>query len=116
MRKRILTFLVFMIMIFSLVGCTKLVSTECENVEVSIVDKYYRGMYLTPVFNGKTTTFITHPAVYRITVEYNGVEYTISSSDTYNKYKEKVGQTAIGTLEIRTYDDGSVKYDITALK
>ena len=116
MRKRILTFLVFVILIFSLTGCAKLVNKECENVEVSIVDKYHRGMYVTPVFNGKTTTMITHPAVYRITVEYNGVEYTISGSDTYNKYKEKVGQTATGTLEIRTYDDGSVKYDITALE
>ena len=103
-------------LMFSLVGCAKLVSTECENVEVSIVDKYHRGMYVTPVFNGKTTVMITHPAVYRITVEYNDVEYTISGSDTYNKYKEKVGQTAIGTLEIRTYDDGTVKYDITALE
>lgn len=101
---------------FSLVGCAKLVSTECENVEVNIVDEYHKGMYMTPVFNGKTTTMITHPAVYRITVEYNGVEYTISGSDTYNKYKEKVGQTATGTLEIRTYDDGTVKYDITALE
>ena len=73
-------------------------------------------MYMTPVFNGKTTTMITHPAVYRITVEYNGVEYTISGSDTYNKYKEKVGKTTIGTLEIRTYDDGTVKYDIIALE
>ena len=116
MRKRILTFLVFMIMIFSLTGCAKLVNTECESVEVSIVDKYYRGMYMTPVFNGKTTTMITHPAVYRIAVEYNGVEYTISGSGTYNKYKEKIGQTAIGTLEIRTYDDGTVKYDITELE
>lgn len=44
------------------------------------------------------------------------VEYTISGSDTYNKYKEKVGQIAIGALEIRTYDDGTVKYDITALE
>ena len=116
MRKRILTFLVFMIMIFSLTGCAKLVNKECKNVEVNIVDEYHRGMYMTPVFNGKTTAMITHPAVYRITVEYNGVEYTISGSDTYNKYKEKVGQTATGTLEIRTYDDGTVKYDITALE
>ena len=103
-------------LMFSLVGCAKLVNKECENVEVSIVDKYHRGMYMTPVFNGKTTTMITHPAVYRITVEYNGVEYTISGSDTYNKYKEKVGKTTIGTLEIRTYDDGTVKYDITELE
>ena len=101
---------------FSLVGCAKLVSTEYENAEVNIVDEYHRGKYITPVFNGKTTTIITHPAVYRITVKYNGVEYTISGSDTYNKYKEKVGQIAIGTLEIRTYDDGTVKYDIIALE
>lgn len=116
MIKRILTFLVFMIMIFSLTGCAKLVSTECKNVEVNIVDEYYRGMYVTPIFNGKTTSMITHPAVYRITVEYNGVEYTISDRDTYNKYKEKVGQIAIGTLEIRTYVDGTVKYVITELE
>lgn len=116
MKKRILVFSMFMIMILSLVGCAKLVSTEYKNVEVNIIDEYHKGMYITPVFNGKTITMITHPAVYRITVEYNGVEYTISGSDTYNKYKEKVGQTAIGTLEIRTYDDGTVKYDITELE
>ena len=116
MKKRILVFLMFMIMILSLVGCAKLVSTEYENVEVNIVDEYHKGMYTTPVFNGKTTMMVTHPAVYRIIVEYNGVEYTISGSDTYNKYKEKVGQIAIGTLEIRTYDDGTVKYDITELE
>ena len=103
-------------LMFSLVGCAKLINTEYENVEVNIIDEYHKGMYITPVFNGKTTTMITHPAVYRITVEYNGVEYTISGSDTYNKYKEKIGQTATGTLEIRTYDDGTVKYDIIALE
>ena len=103
-------------MIFSLTGCAKLVNTECENVEVIIVDKYYREMYMTPVFSGNTLTMITHPAVYRVTVEYNGIEYTIIGSDTYNKYKEKIGQTAIGTLEIRTYDDGTVKYDLTELE
>ena len=100
---------------FSLVGCAKCISTEYENVEVNIVDEYHRGMYTTPMRVGKVTTIQTHPAVYRITVEYNDVEYTISGSDTYNKYKDKVGQTTIGTLEIRTYDDGSVRYDITSL-
>ena len=103
-------------LMFLLVGCAKLINTEYENVEVNIVDEYYRGMYMTPIRAGKETTMVTHPAIYRITVEYNGVEYTLSGSDTYNKYKEKVGQTAIGTLEIRTYDDGSVRYDITSLE
>ena len=73
-------------------------------------------MYITPVRAGKVTLMITHPAVYQITVEYNGVEYTISGSDTYNKYKDKVGQTTMETLEICTYDDGTVKYDIIELE
>ena len=105
-------------LMFSLVGCTKLVSTEYENVEVKIIDVYYKPSYTTITYNValKMPMVQAHPAVYRITVEYNGVEYTISGSDTYNKYKEKVGQTTTGTLEIRTYDDGTVKYDITTLE
>ena len=103
---------------FSLVGCTKLVSTEYENVEVKIIDVYYKPSYTTITYNValKMPMVQAHPAVYRITVEYNDIEYTISGSDTYNKYKEKVGQTTTGTLEIRTYDDGTVKYDITTLE
>ena len=104
-----------MCLMFALSGCAKLVNTEYQKVEVIITDKYHRGMYITPIFNGKTTTMITHPAVYRITIKYNGVEYTISGSDTYSKYKDKVGQTAFGTLEISTYDNGTVKYKITSL-
>lgn len=73
-------------------------------------------MYITPVFNGKTTTMITHPAVYRITVEYNGVEYDISGSDTYNKYSEKIGEYTNGTLQTKKYDDGTVRYNIVELE
>lgn len=57
-----------------------------------------------------------HPAVYRITVKYDGIEYTISGSDTYNKYKDKVGQNTIASLEIRKYDNGTMKYDIKSLQ
>lgn len=105
-------------LMFSLVGCAKLVSTECVNVEVNITDVYYKPSYTTMIYNValKMPMVQSHPAVSRVIVEYNGVEYTISGSDTYNKYKEKVGQIAIGALEIRTYDDGTVKYDITALE
>lgn len=101
---------------FILTGCAKCINTEYENVEVNIVDEYHRGMYVTPISAGKVTTMVTHPAVYKITVEYNGVKYTISGSDTYNKYKDMVGQTTTGTLEIKTYDDGSIRYDITSLE
>lgn len=101
---------------FVLTGCTKCISTETSTVQVKIVDKYYRGAYTTPIFNGKTTTIVTHSATYRITVEYNSVKYNISSHKTYNKYYDKVGEYADGILETKKYDDGTEKYRITGLK
>ena len=116
LKNRIFALLLLIVLIFSLVGCAKCISTEYENVEVTIVDKYYSAMWLQPMIVGNVTTFITHPAVWKITVEYNGVEYTIEDENTYNKYKGKIGQTTIGELEIKTYDDGTVEYDIVSLE
>lgn len=115
-KNRILTLLLLAILIFSFVGCAKCISAEYNDVEVIIVDKYHRAMWTQPVFTGKVRTFITHPAVWHITVEYNGVEYTINGSNTYNKYKDKVGQTTNGKLEIKTYDDGTVRFNIISLE
>lgn len=114
--KKIISMLSAFCIVFSLTGCAKLVSTEYQNVEVEIIDEYHRGMYITPIFNGKTTTMITHPATYRITIKYNNVEYDISGRDTYEKYCDKVGQSTVGILEICTYDNGTVKYEIVELK
>ena len=116
LTNTILVFLLFTLLIFALVGCAKCISTEYESVEVVIVDKYHRGMWMQPIRAGKVTTFITYPAVWRITVEYNSVKYYVNGNDTYNKYKDKMGQTTIGELEIKTYDDGTVKYNIVSLE
>lgn len=113
---KIISLVVIICLVFLLVGCAKVVNTEYESVEVNIVDIHHRAMWLQPMKAGKVTTFITHPAVYEITVEYNNVEYTIDDQDAYNRYKDKLGQSTIGTLEIRTYDDGTVRYNITELK
>lgn len=114
--KRIIILLLCLIIAFSFCGCEKCIRKETTEVEVEIIDEYSRGSYVTPVRSGKVTTFITHPAVYRITVLYNGKEYTISGRDTYNSYKDKIGEMSMGILETKTYDDGSVKYDIISLK
>lgn len=116
MNKTLTILLAMLILTFSLVGCAKCISTETSIVQVQITDGYHRAMYITPVFNGKTTTMIAHPAVYRITVEYDGVEYDISGSDTYNKYSDKIGEYTNGTLQAKKYDDGSVRYDIIELE
>jgi len=118
MKKNILMFLLIVTMMFSLVGCAKCISTEYENVEVNVVDEYHRDTYTVIEYNAalKMPTTRVIPGTYEITVEYNDVEYTISDSDTYDKYEDKVGQTAIGTLEIRNYDDGTTRYDIISLE
>lgn len=103
-------------LLFLLTGCKKLVNTEQKTVEVTITDEYYRGSYVTPMRVGKITTMQVHPAVYKIYVTYNGTEYSVSGSDTYYNYKDKIGKTVNGTLEIYTYDDGTVKCDIINLK
>ena len=114
MKKLRLIFCCLLLSI-SLVGCAKLINTETENVEVMVIDEYHRGAWAQPMMVGKVMTCITHPAIYEIEVEYNGVEYVISGSDTYYAFKDKIGQTVTGVLEIREYDDGSVIYDVIDL-
>lgn len=116
MKNRITALLLLMIFIFGLVGCDKCVSVEYESVEVTVIDEHYRSSYITPIYNGKTFVMVTYPASYHIIVEYNGSEYTVDDSETYYKYKDKIGQTTTGELEIRNYDDGSVKHYIVGLE
>lgn len=113
--KRTVSQLLAICMILSLSGCAKCISTNYQNVEVRIVDKYHRGMYFIPIHVGKTTNMIYYPAIYRITVEYDGTEYTISGRDIYEKYSERVGEFAVGCLRVRDYDDGTTEYDIIGL-
>ena len=116
MKKYLLLLSILMITVFTLTGCAKCISTEYENVSVNIVDIYHRGAYSTPMRVGKVTTMRYHPAIYRTYVEYDGVEYSISGSNTYNKYKTQIGQTTTGVLEIRTYNDDTIRYNIISLE
>lgn len=114
--KKILSIAVMLFLVIQLFGCAKCINTEYKNVEVTVVDKYHRGMYVVPMKIGKVTTMRTNPAVYRITVEYNGVEYSIKGKEIYEIYKDMVGKTVNATLEIKYYDNESVRYDIVELK
>lgn len=106
---------VLFILIFTLSGCAKCISTETTTVQVKITDEYHSSMYVIPIWNGTTTTLITHPEECRITVEYDGIEYVISGRDVYDKYFDKVGEYTNGTLETKTYDNGMIEYNIIGL-
>ena len=100
----------------TLTGCKKCVSTEYKHVPVKIVDAESRSAYSYPVRVGKTTSIRVVPASYNTVVEYDSVEYSLSSSETYYKYRDKIGKTAKGKLETKYYDDGSTKVRIVSLE
>lgn len=119
MRKTVKTLVCFLLMLsltLGLIGCAKVVSVTKEDVLVNIVDEHYKHMYMQPIHTGKVTTFITHPAQYKITVEYSGKQFVIDDKDTYDKYKDRVGEVITGTLETTTYDNGKKWYDIVSLQ
>ena len=118
MKKKILYSLtLLLVFMFILTGCAKCISVETSTVQVKITDEYHRAAYTTMYHNPATKTMMlqSHPAVYRITVEYDGIEYNISGSNTYNKYSDQIGEYVNGTLETKKYDDGTVRYNIVDL-
>ena len=113
--KRFPSILLIAVILIYLVGCAKIIDTKRETVEVKIVDSYHRSAWVQTISTGKVTTTVPHPEIYRIYVEYDGVEYTVSGSDTYRAYKDKIGETVSATLEINTYDNGTTKKIIVSL-
>jgi hypothetical protein len=91
------------------------IDTEEHNVQVVITDSYHRNSWMQPIHCGKTTTYIRHPAVYRIIVEYDSVAYYIDDFDIYTAYKDRIGDTVDAVLKTCTYDDGSVKHNIISI-
>ena len=114
--KRLYILAILMMLVFALTGCAKCVSVETSTVQVTIVDKHHSNMYITPMSAGKTTIMVTHPEEYEITVEYNGSKYIVSGQETYDKYKDKIGECVNGILETRKYDNGAVIYNILSLE
>lgn len=105
-----------LVAVSSFTACAKVISTKEEMVQVKIVDEYYKAAWNQPVMIGKVMSAIYHPARHVITVEYNGVNYDINDSEAYNLYKSSIGEYTEGLLITTTYDDGTVKYDVTALR
>mgnify|MGYP004695974939 CR=1 FL=1 len=114
--KKALFLITAIIIIVFLSGCTKCVSTETKTVQVKVTDEYHHGAWVQPILIGKTHSSIYHSATYRITVEYENIEYDIYGRDTYDKYSSRIGQYVNGVLQIKKYDDGSLRYDIINLE
>lgn len=121
--KKPLTLVALFLVIMSLIiiptllltGCAKMIDIECETVEVTITDAHHRGAYSVPMKVGKVMTVRHVPASYNIYVEYEGVGYSFGGYETWNRYKDCIGENIPATLEIRKYDDGTIKHVITGI-
>lgn len=115
MKKFLTVFTIMVTMMFFFAGCAKCISTETEKVQVTIIECYYEPESIGMLPIGKNLMLIPQPEKYKTVVEYNGVQYSFTDARAYNNYKNKIGQTTTGVLEIRTFDNGIVKYDIIVL-
>lgn len=59
--------------------------------------------------------YMPHPAVYRITVEYNGEQYYLTDKKSYELYHDKIGETADALLRTTKWDNGNISYNIVGL-
>ena len=89
-------------------SCAKVIKTEERTVNAVITDTYHKDKWLQPVFNGKTTTLITHSEKNYVYIEYDGVKETINSKEAYELYKDSIGKEIPVTLRLTYYDDGNI--------
>ena len=109
MKKAATILILLLISAFMLTGCAKCIDKKEESVKVKIVNEYYKPK------ETRFTQFRTDYAEYEITVDYNGVEYSLSDESTYRKYHGRIGQTVSAVLITKTYDNGNVKQYINCL-
>lgn len=100
--KKVLCMLFIVIFIFTLGGCAKIINTEIEVVEATIIDVDRDPMMKIG------STF--RPADYDILIKYNDVETWIDvSRREYNEYKKIIGTTIEVNLVTNYYEDNTIK-------
>jgi hypothetical protein len=115
--KRLISILLLLIIIFSLASCAKCVRTEISEVEVELVEAYFKkgSTYFIPMKVGKITTMSPrkHPDQYIVKVRYNGNLYTYNDYEFFKAHEyDEYGSTIIMLWVIREFDDGSFKANL----
>ena len=109
MRLRLIALLILIAVVVSLTGCAKLIDTQEEVVEATIVNTRSYAGYYSYIKSGNSTIMQWHPARYYTILEYNGISTDIFGSDLYSICHGKNGTTIQCILITESYDDGSVK-------
>lgn len=100
--KKMLSITLIVTMLLCLASCATLISEEIIEVEAVITEVDRDPMR----YIGKTL----YPADYDVYFEYEGIKGSWDiSKETYELYKDKVGETIKCNLIIKTYDDGTIR-------
>ena len=108
--KRLFAILLAILLVLTFAGCAEVKEQDSMLVPAILVDTHYKGMWIQPIISGKSVTMVTHPADYDLIFEHEGQRYNLDvDSETYNTYKNAVGQKFDMELVFTTYTDDTEK-------
>lgn len=113
LKRFVVLFLSLFILVGTMSGCAELVSSETITVNAEISNTYHSGFYQTTMKIGNTTTYITHPESWATYIIYEDKEYVIGTKEIYDLCKDRNGETVQATFIVKTYDNGTVIYNLT---
>lgn len=115
--KRLFAILLAILLVLTFAGCVEVKEQNSILVPAILVDTHYKGMWIQPIVSGKIVTMITHPADYDLIFEYEGQRYNLDvDSETYNTYKNALGQKFDMELVTTVYDDDTTKTTLRFLE
>lgn len=91
-------------------GYNEVIKEETIKAKIKIIDKKYRASYSTMIFTGKASIPVHHPAEYKVTCKYKGVESTINDKDFYNKVD--INEEVTINLHVKYYEDNTISFEI----
>jgi hypothetical protein len=107
--RKIISLILIVIVLLCFVGCAELISEEVIEVDAVVTEVDRDPMRRV----GKSF----RPADYDIYFEYEGIKGSWDvNRETYNSYKDKIGETIKCNLIIYTYDDGTIKRSLKVEK
>lgn len=100
-----------------LLNYNKCIDKQLTTVDVMIVNEFYEPKKTYYHYSRARDRYVseTEWAQCEITVEYDGVWYSLQDENTYKKYHGKVGEIVKATLVTKKFEDGSVKEYIVKL-
>lgn len=114
MKKIILITLLSLTAIFS--GCRKEIKRSEEDVTVTIAGAFHQDEIVDRWFDWKSQDWRSKTVQYEeniLYLEYEGKEYEVKGESYYRHYGNRVGDEIVATLITRTYDDGTIKTELS---